>query len=716
MKTIVKIFILLLISTKIYSLETEENKPKIGLVLAGGGAWGFAHVGVLRIIEEEQIPISYITGTSIGAVIGSLYSMGYTVDELEDLIRSENWFNVLNDSIDREDISALNKNDFQDYILGFSVEDKKLKIPGGIVEGQKIDYLLTRLHWDAKDITDFNNLPIPFRCVATNIKSGEPVILSKGDITDSVRASMSIPGVFSPVKVEDDILVDGMFAMNLPVSAVKDMGADIVIAVNFDIPETGFADYTTLTGALFQSFLLNMNINIREEIPLADLIISPDISEYSTFSYDMADEIYQEGIKAANKKRALLKKYSDEDLFLEFKKRKLRKSRSVIIKNVEVLGVNKAMAKSIKDVAGFKKDYIKSLSNKELEKIIQNIYSLGLFDLVTYKIKGSKLIINIREKESNVLGVAMNYDLYDNVSLLLNLKSRLYSDINLFSDLNIKLGEKKEIRERISVNLGFINIVGLFSESNITLDKYPSTAVNHKESSFEARTTLGIGVSLSKYFLGTFSIGYDYLNFNDKDHNTLFLEGVITFDNLDQTIYPESGVFFQLTENWAIPTDIGTDYSRTLLKTLFVIPVIENKLSLLSGINGGMILKQDKLREALGIEPEYEIPVNQKIFVGGNRAETRNLNFIGYKRHEFTYLYSVVLNTGFQFKIFDSTYIQGKINLGVVGDHPENFYMNSIWSYGLFAGVVTPLGPLEASITLNKDYDFTFNLNLGYVF
>lgn len=711
-----KILVILLLSlTSLYSQEIKilEEKPKIGLVLAGGGAWGFAHVGVLRILEEAEIPISYITGTSIGSIIGSLYAMGYSVNELETLIRSTNWFEVLNDSIQRSELSAYNKNSFQDYLFGFSIHDKQINLPGGIIDGQKVDYLLTKLHWNAKDIKDFSQFPIPFSCLATDIKTGDAVILKEGDITDSVRASMSIPGVFTPVEIDNRILVDGMFAMNLPVTNVKDMGADIVIAVNFNIPETGLADYSSVTGALFQSFLMNMNRSIREQLPYADIVISPDISKYSTFDYDKVDDIYKQGIKAAKLKFNELKKLSDPELYKKISNKKLSPKGKVKINSIEITGVNPDMETNIKRVMGLHNKKNLFLSNSEIEKKIRDVYSLGFYDLITYKIREEKLIINIKKKKTNVFNVATEFDYIDNASLLLNLKSHGFNKINYLSDLSIKLGEKRELRERISLNLGFINLIGIFSETNFTKDYYPVSEQNYLEDSYEIRTSLGIGISLSRYLLGTLAVSYDHFNLS-HGYNTFIIQSKLNIDTLDKTIYPEKGILLDLAYDWAIPTEIGTDYNKVLFKSLFVIPVIKKHLSFIIGLDEGFITTDKFFRDILGIDSLYDIPENQQIYVGGNKAENNTISLIGYKKKELSYTYSFVMHTGIQIQPYNDIFLQIKLDGALLSNDQDNLSENVHWGYGLAAGISTLLGPLEVSISGNQYYEFSFNISIGY--
>jgi len=218
--------------------EEAADHPKIGLALSGGGARGGAHVGVLKALEELGIQVDYIAGTSMGAIIGGLYASGYTADEIEVVLVETDWKTALTDSPARRD-RTMRKKELESqflipYRLGFN--KGKIQLPLGAIEGQHLDQIFQELFLPVIGIHDFDLLPIPFRAVATDLVSGEAVVLSSGSLPDVVRASMSVPAVFAPVKINGRLLVDGGMSNNLPVNIVRQMGADIVIAVDISSP------------------------------------------------------------------------------------------------------------------------------------------------------------------------------------------------------------------------------------------------------------------------------------------------------------------------------------------------------------------------------------------------------------------------------------------------------------------------------------------------
>jgi len=216
------------------SENTSQNRPKTALVLSGGGARGAAHIGVLKVLEELRVPIDMIVGTSMGSIVGGFYSAGYSPDELETLVRDLDWDAALADRPARELISFRRKQDDRDYMFGVEVGFNKGKftIPEGLIAGQDLDFILKTNLLRAGYVPSFDRLPIPFRAVATDIETGELVELSNGDLAQAIRASMSVPGVFTPANINGRKLVDGGLVSNLPVQAARAMGADRIIAVD----------------------------------------------------------------------------------------------------------------------------------------------------------------------------------------------------------------------------------------------------------------------------------------------------------------------------------------------------------------------------------------------------------------------------------------------------------------------------------------------------
>ena len=282
----------------------EQQRPKIGLVLSGGGARGGAHVGILQALEELNIPIDYIAGTSMGAIIGGMYASGYNASEIERILVEMDWDHALSDSPDRRDRTMRKKEVEAQFLIPYRIgyNDGKIQLPLGAIEGQHLDQVLTDILFPVIDTENFDNLPIPFRAVATDLVTGEEVVLSSGSLPDSIRASMSVPGVFSPVTIDDHILVDGGMSNNLPVSVVREMGADIVIAVDISSPLLQKDQLTSVFSVTEQLTNFLTRRSTDQQIALLsekDILIVPDLGNFSSADFDEAAKIVQKGYEAA---------------------------------------------------------------------------------------------------------------------------------------------------------------------------------------------------------------------------------------------------------------------------------------------------------------------------------------------------------------------------------------------------------------------------------
>ena len=232
------------------------ERPRIGLALSGGGARGAAHVGVLRVLEEQHIPIDYIAGTSMGSVVGGLYASGMSLDDIERALAEIPWDDVFQDREPREKRRFRRKQDDYTYLVeqkpGVKESEGEINLAPALVQGQKFDLTLRKYTLPVAGVQDFDRLRIPFRAVATDIVTGRAVVLGTGDLATAIRASMAVPAAFAPVEIGDKLLVDGGIAMNLPVSVVRDMGADIVIAVDISTPGLAREDIRSALDMLNQ--------------------------------------------------------------------------------------------------------------------------------------------------------------------------------------------------------------------------------------------------------------------------------------------------------------------------------------------------------------------------------------------------------------------------------------------------------------------------------
>jgi NTE family protein len=288
-----------------------NDRPKIGLALGGGGARGGAHIGVLKVLEEMRIPVDYIAGTSMGSIVGGLLATGMTSEEIEAAISEADWADLFEDSTEREDQPLRRKNDDElgFYIPAIGVGENNELLPSGAIAGQKIVFLFENMTSQRVQVTDFNQLPIPYRAVSADIVTGDVVIIDEGDISVAMRASMSVPGVFDPMHWEDHLLVDGGIVRNLPIDVVRDMGADVVIAVNVGTPPATREELGNLIAIFGQMSSLMINKNTQqqiEEMQQGDILITPDLGDFSAADFEHVGETIPIGFEAANAKRGEL--------------------------------------------------------------------------------------------------------------------------------------------------------------------------------------------------------------------------------------------------------------------------------------------------------------------------------------------------------------------------------------------------------------------------
>lgn len=283
------------------AFSQETDRPKIGLVLSGGGARGFAHIGALKMLDSLQIPIDYIVGASMGGIAGALYSIGYSGHDLEHIVHKTDWNEIFSDIPRRTELPYLVRKETGKFQLVFGLDGVKPVIPSGIIYGQKVSLLFSSLTFPYESITDFDKLPIPYRCVAVDLVTGNQVILKSGSLAKAMRATMAIPTVFTPVEYGDSLLIDGGFSNNLPINIAKEMGADIVIAVDVESPLKKRKQLGTVLSVLEQTIgLLGLEQRRRNE-KLIDIHIRPDLEAFTPgdFDDDQIVKIIQRGCIAA---------------------------------------------------------------------------------------------------------------------------------------------------------------------------------------------------------------------------------------------------------------------------------------------------------------------------------------------------------------------------------------------------------------------------------
>ena len=382
----------------------QQQRAKIGVALEGGGALGLAHIGVLQWFEDHHIPVDYIAGTSMGGLVAGLYATGKTPQQLANLVNAQNWDIIIGGKTPYEDLSYRRREDQRTFQNPIVVGLKHgLTLPAGLNAGQQISMLIDHETLPYSQSESFDDLPTPFRCVATELVSGKEEVFSRGSLQQALRATMSIPGVFSPVRDGEKIYVDGGLVGNLPTHVVRKMGADIVIAVHLDVAPANPKDIQSLFSVLGRSVDVVVHENELRGLAAADLIVNVNLHDYNSLDYNKSKTIIGLGTKAADEKQRILTPYSlDDAAWRDYLRAKKDRERHTIPtpQFVKVDGTNPQTARQLENflqaVVG------KPIDEDKLEKLLTRLTGIGKFDAADYRLATkdgqSGLLITVHEK------------------------------------------------------------------------------------------------------------------------------------------------------------------------------------------------------------------------------------------------------------------------------------------------------------------------------
>jgi NTE family protein len=446
----------------------SQEKPKIGLVLSGGGAKGLAHVGALKIIDSLGVQIDYIGGTSMGAIVGGLYAAGYSGHELDSIFKSTNLPELIQDNVPRSAKTFYEKDDSERYALSLPFDNFKVSFPEGISGGQNIYNEFVRLLYHVKDIEDFSKLPIPFLCIATNIETGKPVLLQNGYLPEAIMASGTLPSLFEPSEIDGQILIDGGVVNNYPLEEIKAKGAEIIIGIDVQDALAKRDDLSSATEILVQ---INNYRTVNDMVKKAgqtDIYLKPNIQDFSVIDFERRDEIIERGEIEARKHIDALKEIAAQDEGAA--KNIQRETRDSITINRLILTGND----------NYTRAYIKGklrfgLGDKiPFEKLRQgmgNLSATGNFKAIRYKLVsnglGTDLVLNLRENPNTMyIKMGAHYDDLFKSAALINLTKKnllLRDDVASF---DLILGDHIRYNFQYYLDKGFYWSFGL--NSNFT--------------------------------------------------------------------------------------------------------------------------------------------------------------------------------------------------------------------------------------------------------
>jgi len=386
----------------------NPKKPlKVGLVLSGGGARGLAHIGVLKWLEEHRVPVDYLAGTSMGGLVGGMYAMGMTPQEMTSFVKTIDWGEAFASVPKYDDLSFRRKEDRRAYQVELEMGAKHgVSLPSGLSSAHSIGLMMDRVTLPYSSISSFDDLPIPFRCTATDFLAGKTVTLKDGSLASALRATMSIPGIFPPVERDGRVLVDGYLLNNIPTDAMREMRPDVVVAVDIGTPLGDLKAIQTFGGILTQANIIMTIDSDRRNLRLADVIIAPDLGDRTTLDFSGIDEVIELGYRGAEAKAAILEKFSVDQS--EWQQHVAGQSARIrtgapIPDEIMVAGVGEGAQRAIQTRL---KDFVgKQLNTKELEAALTKFTGEGRYESLDYRITRSRsdpsknaLLILVKEK------------------------------------------------------------------------------------------------------------------------------------------------------------------------------------------------------------------------------------------------------------------------------------------------------------------------------
>jgi len=727
------------------------ERPKIGLVLSGGGAKGLAHIGVLKVLEEAGIVPDYITGTSMGSIIGGLYAIGYSAEELSVLNRSINWPVQLSDDIPLRNISLEEKHDYKRYMVELPIRKKKITLPSGLREGQNLANLLSGMTWRTAGIGSFDSFPYPYRCVGVDIIQGEIIDFSSGDLASGMRASMAIPSVFTPVVADSTrVIVDGGVIRNFPVDEVLQMGADIVIGVftgfkKMETPE----ELNSMVKILSRTTAVFGIHDSKVQSDKVNLLITPNLDQFSSADFNRSIEIEKAGEAAARLHfHELLELAASQNQYgPRIKPLPMPEKDSILITRVRVndlLYNDQSLAYGKLNIP--RNSY---LTRDHLQQGIEGLFGTLYFDRLNYRFEkdgdGFRLMVNAKEKPPSSLKASVHYDNFYGAGLLFNFSqsnflvsgARLTTAVDVSEYPQARVFYRKYTGKKMNLLADFeANFESNLIPGYLEGEEFGYSRQNHFITDLSLKYVLNLNQQLGAGLLFEYSAVYpnkamqnlhpDIFNFERFGFAGLGLRGSYHANMLDDQLYPTEGnlvdiyvkgIYNPLEDLKYLTDTIRTETSLNSFGKFHFnfenYSLLGKKLSLRSGIS-------------LGLSTD-EFIASDYFFVGGANYNLRRnqVPFIGYRIGEVVATNFTLVKLGLNYRISRNLQLEILSNALMGSDNFENLILSFLeldaenFYAGYGAGITyrTPFGPVNAFFAgSNKDTRIRFYLNIGFTF
>jgi NTE family protein len=700
----------LVLACLLATASTHAERPKIGLVLGGGGARGAAHIGVLKELERQRVPIDAIAGTSMGAIVGGLYATGMTPAELEELVTTLDWVASMQDTPAREHLSFRRKLDDENYPitaeLGVSVNG--LELPMGAVEGQRLGLLLRELTIDVSHIDDFDNLPIPFRAVATNIETGNAHVMGEGDLAQAIRASMSVPAVFAPAEIDGELFVDGGIASNLPIDVMRAMGVDIIIAVDVEFPLYAADELVSAVKISEQMITILMRRETLRQIELLgddDILIRPALGTFDSGAFERTRETIEPGEQAALEVAGRLAEVAlDEYAFAQhLAQRAVPPPIDTTLAFVRVVDdgpVSARMLESHLDVLPGD-----PVDTARLSAAAQDLYGLNLHEQVSYRLVeeggATGVVFDARSKGygPNILKFAVSLENDFEGSSSFNLGTRWrriginsrggewLTDLQLGTDPLLvsefyqpfQAGSALFVAPRIDLR-----------QRNLDTFEGQDTIARYRISESEAGLDFGAEIgTVGEFRLGAYrGFGKARVKVGDPALENIEFDtgGVLArlrFDTRDSAQFPRSGIRADLRWNASLP-NLGADSRYDTVEAEFESTWSRGKNSLQFGaLYATTVDSKDAIQDLFTLGGFLRLSGLERGEISGPHAALTRLVY--YRRFSDSTggVFNVPVYLGASLEAGNTWNERGDISLG-----------SALINGGIFAGFDTPIGPV----------------------
>jgi len=732
--------ILLLFLFCIFQSYAQENRtPKVGLVLSGGGAKGLAHIGAIKAIEESGVKIDYVAGTSMGAIIGGLYASGYNSKQLDSVFRQTDFQKLIQDVVPRESKTFKEREYSEKYAFIFPFEKLKLTLPSGISKGQNIYNLLAQLTQHV-EVEDFSKLDIPFFCIATNIETGEEVVLDHGNLAQAMSASGAIPSVFRPVIIEKKSLSDGGIINNYPIEKLKQKGLDLIIGV--DVQDSLMSKEDLKSGLSIMTQVNNFRTikAMETKRKLTDIYIRPDIKDFSVLSFadgiPIINQGYTAGIKELDKLKAIA---ALQDIKVEARP-KLKISDSLMVNKISIVGNQDYPRSFIKGKLKVKEN--EPIAYNDLNSGLNNLSATGNFDRISYTIENNNgiktLILDVEESQNKtLLKFGIHYDDLYRTAGLVNLTHKSLLLTNDIISLDLIIGEKSRYNFEYFIDKGNYWSIGLNSrfyriDEDVNLGQIQSfnffntpdinqfnLELEDFTNQFFAETYLfkdfRFGLGLEHKYLRAFTQSFVANSTIDNEITTLEKNtllsafGYVDYDSLDDKYFPTNGFFFNGDFHLYLSNKNITEFSIAKGHVGYVFSPV-NKVSF-------------KITSELGFRIGQETVNALDFYLGGYGFKPINniRPFLGYNFLTISgdsYIKGL-LETDFNF--YGKHHLIFSVNYANVDDDilesGKWFTSPDFSGYGIGYGLNSILGPLEVKYSYSPETKQSiWFFSLGYWF